>query len=141
MADNFQFSQASLQDYCDCPKRFELKYIKHLSWPSVGVNPMAENEKNTYRGNLFHKIVYQHLMGISTEKLSEMIKDIELEKWWRNYLKYEPALIGERYPEILLSTSIGSHILIAKYDLILLQDGRAIIIDWKTSQKKQKKEA
>jgi predicted RecB family nuclease len=42
-----------------------------------------------------------------------------------------------RHPEIVLSASLGEYRLLAKYDLIAIQPGqRAIIVDWKTSQRK-----
>jgi len=31
----FRFSQASLQDYVDCPQRFQLRYLAALQWPAV----------------------------------------------------------------------------------------------------------
>jgi len=30
----FTFSQSSLQDYYDCPRRFELRYLSRLIWPA-----------------------------------------------------------------------------------------------------------
>jgi hypothetical protein len=42
---DFQFSQASLQDYVDCPKRFPLCYLMKLSWPAIQAEPVSEHEQ------------------------------------------------------------------------------------------------
>ena len=57
-------SQSSLQDYNDCPRRFELRYIQHLAYPAVESEPALENEKHQQEGEYFHRLVQQHMIGI-----------------------------------------------------------------------------
>ena len=33
--NDFIFSAHNLQDYLDCPRRFELKYILKQPWPAI----------------------------------------------------------------------------------------------------------
>ena len=40
----FDFSQASLQDYIDCARRFQLRYLQQLHWPAPQAEPIRENE-------------------------------------------------------------------------------------------------
>ncbi len=134
---DFQFSQANLQDYTDCPRRFQLTYLLKLSWPSVEAEPITEHERNLYLGTAFHRMVYQHIMGVPEEDLQRMIDDKDLKLWWHNYLQYRPYDIsGKLYPETVLSCHSGDFSIIGKYDLIALSEERALIIDWKTSRKK-----
>ena len=134
---DFQFSQANLQDYADCPRRFQLRYLLKLPWPSVEAEPITEHERNLYLGTAFHRMVYQHIMGVPAEDLEKTSHDTDLKLWWHNYLEYKPYNIsGEVYPEIILSCPMGGYMVIGKYDLIALREGRAVIIDWKTSRKK-----
>ena len=60
----FVFSQSSLQDYNDCPRRFQLRYIEKLHWPAVEMEPALENEHRQQEGQLFHRLVQQHIIGI-----------------------------------------------------------------------------
>ncbi|HPZ07150.1 MAG TPA: PD-(D/E)XK nuclease family protein [Candidatus Eremiobacteraeota bacterium] len=139
LPDDFQFSQASLQDYVDCPKRFQLRYILKLSWPAIRAEPVSELEKQLQRGTVFHRMVHQHILGIPEENISNMITDEDLSFWWKNYLEYKPYLSGKLYPEIILSTPVEGYRMVAKYDLITVNDS-LFIIDWKTSRKLPRRE-
>jgi hypothetical protein len=44
------------------------------------------------------------------------------------------------YPEATLSAPLGNYRLLAKYDLIALEDGKATIYDWKTYRKRPRNE-
>ena len=39
LPDDFHFSQGSLQDYVDCQRRFQLRYLMKLAWPAVDAEP------------------------------------------------------------------------------------------------------
>ena len=139
----FQFSQGNLQDFVDCKRRFFLKYIHSLPWPAMEIEPALENERLLTQGLLFHKIVHQHLLGFPTERLSQMIHDQDLERWWRNYLERCDSLFqtsNEKFVEQTLMIQLEKYRLISIYDLILhTTDDRFIIIDWKTSLKHPKR--
>ena len=67
LPENFRFSAKNLQDYADCPRRFELKYILSQSWPAEVSQPVQEIEDKMDQGRLFHKTVNQHLSGVPGE--------------------------------------------------------------------------
>jgi hypothetical protein len=135
----FQFSASSLQDFVDCPQRFELKYLKKIKWPALITEPVIENERRQEMGRRFHEMVHQHLLGLAPEQITAHINDPELNTWWENYLKSDliQALPPQRFPEFSLSVPFLSYRVMAKYDLIAIQpDNQLVILDWKTSHKR-----
>jgi CRISPR/Cas system-associated exonuclease Cas4 (RecB family) len=134
----FRFSQGSLQDYVDCPRRFQLRHVRRLRWPAVEVEPALENERYLQQGAAFHRLVHQHLAGIPAQELSRVVTGPQLRRWWHNYLECRPTnLPPDRHPEVALSTPIGHSRLLARYDLIAVESGRRIVIvDWKTSHRR-----
>ena len=142
LSPSFNFSQSSLQDYFDCPRRFQLRYIEHLAWPAVETEPILENEHRQQEGQLFHRMVQQHLVGLPVEKLTRLANSPDLARWWENYLSHKFELDGySKYTELVLTAPGGSHRLLAKYDLVAILPGRkAIIFDWKTYHKRPKDE-
>ncbi len=138
---NFRLSQGSLQDFVDCHRRFQLRYILNVTWPAVEAEPALDHERHMLQGEAFHRLAHQHALGLPVARLSRMVDDAadpDLSRWWRNYLDHPPAdLPPRRYPEATLAASVGGHRLIAKYDLIAVEPGaRAVIVDWKTAQKR-----
>src|SRR5512140_2479670 len=69
---SFNFSQSCLQDYSDCPRRFQLRYIEKLAWPAIEVEPILESERRQQAGQQFHRMVQQHLIGLPMEKLNRL---------------------------------------------------------------------
>ena len=137
-------SQSSLQDYMDCAQRFKLRYLDRLSYPAAETEPTLENEKHQQEGEYFHRLIQQHLIGIPAEQISKFANTPNLQRWWENFqntreLKDLRTLSG-LYPESTLSAPLGKHRLLAKYDLIAVQDGQAVIYDWKTYRKRPRNE-
>jgi CRISPR/Cas system-associated exonuclease Cas4 (RecB family) len=137
-------SQSSLQDYSDCPRRFELRYIQQLSYPAIETEPALENEKHQQEGEYFHRLAQQHLIGIPVEQISKLANTSNLQRWWDNFLPFSQtglASLARRSSEVTLSAPLGEFRLLAKYDLIgLSHDGNATIYDWKTYRKRPKNE-
>lgn len=136
--ETFQFSQNNLQDYIDCPRRFQLRYLLQQKWPALQSEPVQDQEARMQQGQAFHQMVYQHLSGLPPEALVPCSSDPDLCKWWGNYLMHPPkSLPAQRYPEFALSAYFAGYRIIAKYDLLAVEPGkRILIVDWKTSRKK-----
>lgn len=131
---DFIFSQSSLQDYVDCPRRFQLRYLQHQRWPAAEVDEQLEFEQRMKQGERFHHMVHQHLVGVPAEVLLQRLQDEELKRWFEDYLKLDLLKIAQRYPEMSLSIPLGEFFLMAKFDLLLVSpEHRALIVDWKTS--------
>lgn len=143
LPEGFDFSQSNLKDYLDCPYRFYLRYILHTKWPALLVEDALEFERRGQAGARFHRLIQQYLLGIPESRLTEIAEadpNPTFIHWWDAFLGHVPQHIeGKKYVEITLSTRIGDHRLVAKYDLILVQDEKLLIFDWKTSQKQPKR--
>lgn len=141
---DFQFTQGNLQDYVDCPRRFQLRYVLQLAWPAPQAEPLAEAERRMEMGLAFHRLVYQHMLGIPTDVLTRAVTDPDLARWWHNYLTVPPPALPAqlRRAEIVLSAPLNSYRLVAKYDLVAVTPGeRLVIVDWKTGQRRPARSA
>ncbi len=138
----FTFSQSSLQDYFDCPRRFQLRYVDQLHWPAVEAEPALENEYRQQQGQFFHRLAQQFLLGLPADRLSRLASSPDLARWWENFQGSfsNPKELGDLHAETTLSAPILGHRLLAKYDLIAVHDGKATIYDWKTYHKRPKNE-
>lgn len=141
LPNTFVFSQTSLQDYAECARRFELRFVDRLTYPAVEAEPALENERRMQAGEDFHRLAQQYFLGIPAEKIGRMATSPDLQRWWQNWLNFatEQNLTASRqaWPELLLSAPLTAGFrLLAKFDLLLLRAGKAIIFDWKTSQKR-----
>jgi CRISPR/Cas system-associated exonuclease Cas4 (RecB family) len=137
-------SQSSLQDYHDCRRRFELRYLQRLAYPAIETEPALENEKHQQEGEYFHRLVQQHLIGIPAEQIAKRANTDNLQRWWENYINSKD-LSGLRdlsgiHAETSLSAPLGKFRLVAKYDLIAIQDNKVTIYDWKTYRKRPRNE-
>jgi hypothetical protein len=136
-----------LQDYIDCQRRFYLRYVKQIKWPAVKSEPILENEKYMLEATVLHELIYRYLIGIPEDKIRNMLHSSRLESWWNAFIfsmEKNQAFTNKeflRLPEFTLIGTINGHRLSAKYDLLMIQpNGMVHIFDWKTSQKKPKRE-
>ncbi len=141
LPESFLFSQGSLQDYSDCPRRFYLRHIAQIVWPAVEAEPMADYERRQEEGLVFHRLVQQHLLGVPAENLTPLASDGELGLWWQNYLSTPLGLVDYTlHTELALSSQVGRHRFMAKYDLVVVRDSQALIYDWKTYSRRPSEE-
>lgn len=140
--ERFRFSAASLQDYADCRRRFELHYLDRLRWPAIESEPVLEQEARMERGGQFHRLVQQHQAGIDPARIEAALDDADLRAWWRGYLDHPvPDLPAERRVEYGLSIPFAGRRLTATYDLLAFAPGeRFVIVDWKTGTKPPKRD-
>jgi CRISPR/Cas system-associated exonuclease Cas4 (RecB family) len=132
-----QFSQHSLQDFSDCPRRFQLRYLLGVAWPAVKAEPIEEMERRARLGQRFHLMAHQYALGIPAEQLAKGIDDEELRRWWHNFMSAPPRGLptGLRRAEVSLSAPLESYRLTARYDLLAADPGeRLFIVDWKTQR-------
>ena len=142
---DFTFSQSNIQDYRDCPYRFYLRYVLHTRWPALIVEDALKFEQRGQSGARFHRLAQQYLLGVPEDRLNALAfsdPNPDLRQWWENFLVAIPPLLeGQRFVETALTMSLTGFRLLAKYDLVLVQpDGRLVIFDWKTSQKRPRKD-
>ena len=129
----FTFSQSSLQDYADCPRRFQLRYLERLPWPAVETEPASEVENRQRDAQLFHRLVQQHMLGLPAAMLAPLADSADLKRWWQNFVSGGPDVGAHAlHTERSLVAPLGEHRLVAKYDLVAVRGGEALIYDWKT---------
>jgi len=137
-------SQTSLQDYNDCPRRFELRYLQQLAYPAIETEPALENEKHQREGEYFHRLVQQYFTGIPVDEITKLANTDNLKRWWENFLQSEGLTslksLSVLKTEFTLSAPLGKFRLVAKYDLIAHQNNTFIIYDWKTYRKRPRNE-
>jgi len=136
---DMQFAQNSLQDYVDCPRRFQLRHLLKVAWPAIRAEPIAEMERRARLGQRFHRMVQQYFLGVSIERLERGIDDEDLRRWWHNFLSAPPRDLPTviRRVEVSLSAPLDSCRLTARYDLLAADAGkRQVIVDWKTHRPK-----
>ncbi len=97
--------------------------------------PAQQHEDHLQQGARFHQLVQQHQLGLPIERLTALVMDETLQRWWDNYLAHPIRdLPAQRLTETLLAAPLAGYRLLAKYDLLAVEPGRAVIVDWKTSQ-------
>ncbi len=142
LPEGFRFSQQALEDYTACPRRFYLRYLCRLRWPTPP-RAMGAHERRMTLGSRFHRLVQRHLLGLPEAVLQrEANADEALAALWATYLREAPFadLSGRRYVELRLGATLDGHRLIARYDLIVVgEDGTATIVDWKTNARAEER--
>jgi CRISPR/Cas system-associated exonuclease Cas4 (RecB family) len=139
LPDDFIFSQSNLQDFTDCRRRFQLRYLDRIDWPALEAEPAHEHERHMNQGLVFHRMAHQTtLAGVDSEHLGHMAQDEDLRRWWHNFMTSTPYdMPGLRFPELYLSAPLVQWRVVAKIDLLVLSpEGKITILDWKTSQRR-----
>jgi len=126
MKENFYYSQNSLGIFQKCPKMFEYIYIDGISGKGID----RELKKSIERGTNFHILAERYFNGM---KDYFYIEDKQLLKWM--------AILEERYSEEIncksefeIRQDKGEIRLMAKYDLIVIENTKIKIVDFKTNK-------
>lgn len=138
LPSDFIFTQNNLQDYADCPRRFELRHLLHLEWPAPQTEPIIEHERRMQQGEYFHRLVQQFFLDLPVEVLSSQAMESDLAAWWDAFLSdpFIRDLPANRQPELTLSMPFKNWRLLCKLDLLAIHPGgRFMILDWKTSSR------
>ncbi|MCX6017621.1 MAG: PD-(D/E)XK nuclease family protein [Chloroflexi bacterium] len=138
----FVFSQLSLSDFADCPRRFYLRYVLRQPWPQIEPTPEGM-EVLAYRdflrkGAALHRWIERRWLGLPEADgamAAGLVADPEFALWWRRFEEEDfTALPAVRTPELELLAPLGRFRLTARLDLLAVDEdtGRAVVVDWKT---------
>lgn len=134
----FIFSQSSLKDYRDCPRRFQLRYLERLAWPVPQTADAVEAERRLRLGQDFHRLVRRHQAGLPAAALAPLAAaDADLARRWQVYLAspYASPAGAVRRAELTLSAPLAGYRVEAQYDLVAgTPGGDWLIVDWKTGE-------
>jgi CRISPR/Cas system-associated exonuclease Cas4 (RecB family) len=135
---SFQFTQSKLQDYVDCPRRFQLRHVLMQPWPALIVGSPTEMERQIERGSDFHRLTHQYFLGLDPKVLAASIDDPILLDWWQTFLEHPPTGLPDaaRASEVVRAVPLAGYRLLAKFDLLAAEPGkRLVIVDWKTGKR------
>lgn len=131
------YSAHSLQAFVDCERRFDLHFLRKMSWPAIPADPPLAHERLMADGRRFHQMVQQDLLGVPVLAPTPADSD-DLHDWWRRFQATRPADVpGTRFVERPLVGRIGPEgpPLVALYDLVVRDGDAATIFDWKTGKR------
>ncbi|MBK7177911.1 MAG: PD-(D/E)XK nuclease family protein [Chloroflexi bacterium] len=135
MSQSLLLSQGKLEAFLACRRRFYLRSLRRLPWPAAPLGD--ESEEALARGQQFHRVMERHFLGLGIAP--EEIDDGRVQHWQRQFQASGPAIPdGQLLPEHRLTVPVGRHLLLGRFDLLVVgeADGRAFahIFDWKTGK-------
>ena len=133
-----RLSQAHLNLLETCPPKFKQSYLT-----SASSLPNPEIEDRQTWGTHFHLLMQQRELGLPIESLLQ--EETELDRSLKALIQAAPELLNQnshqkRQAEHSLTINFGNYLLTVMYDLLIAEEDRARIIDWKTYLKPQNRE-
>ena len=127
--DLIRLSQSHLNLLSICPPKFQQVYIDCL-----GSLPAPEQQDTMEWGSRFHLLMQQRELALPIEPL--LATDTELDSSLKALIQATPELAPDpkiwREAEHCRTLSIDNFLLTVIYDLLIAENDRAIILDWKT---------
>lgn len=129
MTDTFiQISQSHLKVLSTCGRKFQHTYLDQLGFISAA--PSGDQQQ----GQLFHQLMQQYWMGLDINPLLET--SAKMRSRFESFQAHPPRLIeGEQLTEHRRMSRFGKFLLVGVFDLLILGQNQAQIIDWKSYQK------
>jgi PD-(D/E)XK nuclease superfamily len=133
MEGMMRLAQGHLKRLAECPRRFQYVVLQ-----GEGGITAPEQQQRLDRGKQFHQVVEQVGLGLPIVGL-----EAPLVRWWQAFQAIEPQLatlgsgerVIDRAVELEQTLLLGQTVLVGVYDLLLLGEKGAEIIDWKTYAK------
>jgi len=119
-----------------CPRKFQHTYLEQLGAPNS-----PEQQERLLAGSRFHSLMQQWEMGLPIEPFLQ--EDPQLRQWFHAFVGAAPQILQIHDPtfresEHLRMLEFQGHILTVVYDLLILTEQEAQILDWKTYPKPSK---
>ena len=128
---NLTLSRGKLVSFLNCQRRFQLRHVTELPWPSAPVAP--ETAEALLRGSLFHQMAERRFLGMPDFVPEDIDPDVR--RWWEVFQRRGPRLPdGDRFPEASMTVTAGEMYLFGRFDLLITSDTAAHIYDWKTER-------
>ena len=126
----FRLSQTQLQLIETCPRKFQYIYFEQALSP---LSPEQQEKQNW--GSEFHLLMQQKQLGLPIEPI---IKEYpKLNDWLSRLMEVEPEIFTEkenifRSSEYVQTFTLDNYLFTVIYDLIIADEQKAQIFDWKT---------
>lgn len=128
-------SRPRLTAFLACPRRFQLRSLQQLPWPNI---PDDERSSETLlRGQQFHLLMERHFLGLDIPL--DSIGDTKVSTWYQAFKASNLSIPNGRFlPEHRLTVPVGKHLLLGRFDLLVVGEVEgepfAHIYDWKTGK-------
>jgi PD-(D/E)XK nuclease superfamily len=133
-----RISQGHLNLLERCPRKFQQTYLDQL-----GSANSPEQQERLLAGSRFHALMQQWEMNLPIEPFLQ--EDPQLRQWFHAFTGAAPKILQIENPsfresEHLRTVEFSGHLLTVIYDLLILTESEAQILDWKTYPKPSKKD-
>jgi len=133
-----RLSQGQLNLLETCPRKFQHTYLEQLASPTT-----PDQQERLILGSRFHLLMQQREMGLPIEPFIQ--EDDQLRQWFTAFVGAAPKILSlsEASPALRQSEhqrtlEFEGHLITVVYDLLILTEQQAQILDWKTYPKPQK---
>lgn len=129
-----RIAQGQLNLLTICPRKFQHTVLDQFSTPAS-----PEQQEHVSRGNRFHLLMQQHELGLS-RSLSSDLEEQKLQQCVVDLVQAAPDLFAPanlRQSEHRRTLDWNGYAIATIYDLLILRDTEAQIIDWKTYPRPQ----
>nr|WP_290221202.1 PD-(D/E)XK nuclease family protein [Trichocoleus desertorum] len=129
-----RLSQGQLNLLETCPRKFQHIYLEQLGSPST-----PEQQAHQAWGSRFHLLMQQQELGLPIDAL--MAEDAQMQRCINTLLAAVPEIVGPaatssgsawRQSEHRRTCSVQGYSITVIYDLVMLEEQQARILDWKT---------
>lgn len=133
-----RLSQGQLNALEKCPRKFQYLYLDRLGSPVT-----SEQQTRLTWGNQFHLLMQQRELGLPINVLVQ--EDDPLQNCIQAFVKAAPDLFRPvakqfRQSEHRRTLEFQDYLLTVIYDLLILEEDQAQILDWKTYPRPQNRQ-
>jgi hypothetical protein len=133
----FRFTQNNLNDFLECNHRFFQRHIAQQLWPATDTSSAQAmaHERRLRAGIVLHRWIERFWLGAIDPLMDAPEGEDELRALWSRFIATDFSFLpAQRNPELALSCALGMRRLYARYDLLAIERGRAVIVDWKSAR-------
>ncbi len=123
-----RLSQRHLNLLTACPRKFQHSFIEQLE----GTDAIAQQDR-LLQGARFHLLLQQWLLDLPVD--SVLVAETQFHQWLTAFRAAAPQILdaeAQQQPESDRTLEFAGYLLTVRYDLLLIADHHAKILDWKT---------
>ncbi len=136
LAISMRLSQGQLNLLERCPRQFQHTYLDQIGSPTG-----LEQQERLTSGSRFHLLMQQQELGLPVESLVQ--GDTQIQSWMTAFASAAPEILTSepnghfRESEHCRTLQVQDHLITVIYDLLIADEHRVQILDWKTYPKPQ----
>lgn len=133
----FRFSQNNLGDFLACNHRFYQRHLAQQPWPATDMASAQalELERRARAGIALHRWIERYWLNAIDPATDAPDGNDDIHGLWSRFINTDFSFLpAQRNPELPLSCELGARRLYARYDLLAIEPGRAVIVDWKSAR-------